>query len=200
MTTPANTRIRFSRSATRPRSHRLLAGGLCLLVLLAFGSLPLHAEVTKEYQLKAAFLYNFTKFVEWPADRFENETSPIVIGVFGDNPFGDALELAVADRMVNGRPISIRMLTRVDEARSVHVVFVGTESEAGLGELMAAVREAGVLTVGESPQFAALGGIIDFTIEGNRVRFEINQAAGKRAGLRISAQLLKLATTVRRKD
>jgi len=172
----------------------------CWLVLLALGAVPLHAEVAKEYQLKAAFLYNFTKFVEWSPGRFADETSPIVIGVFGANPFGSELEAAVAGRTVNRRPITVRMLANADEARSVHVVFVDTTGEAGLEELLAAAREAGVLTVGESPQFAARGGIINFTIEGDRVRFEINQAAGERAGLRISAQLLKLATAVRRKN
>ena len=170
------------------------------LVLLAFSAMPLHADVAKEDQLKAAFLYNFTKFVEWPPDRFADETSPIVIGVFGPDQFARELEAAVAGRTVNGRAIAVRKLAKAGDARSAHAVFVDATAEAELGELIAISSEAGVLTVGESPQFVASGGIINFTIEGDRVRFEINQAAGERAGLRISAQLLKLAKVVRRKN
>jgi hypothetical protein len=158
------------------------------------------AEVTKEYQIKAAFLYNFTKFVEWPSGRFANDTAPIVIGVFGDDPFGGELEKVVRDRKVNGRCISIVTLRSLSEAGAVHVLFV----PAGDAKRFVAAADpamfTGVLTVGESEPFAAAPGMVRFTTANDKVRFEINADVADRAGLKISAQLQKLATVVRRKS
>jgi hypothetical protein len=195
--TPESRRSHDWRSAVGRQCRWLaLLGLLCLGVRAALGAdLP----VSKEYQLKAAFLYNFTKFVEWPPQRFVDETSPIVIGVLGRNPFGDELEEIVQGRKINGRAIAIRPLTAAAEACAVHVVFVCGGAEPQLANARDALRTAGVLTVGESDMFTALGGIITFVLETGRVRFEINQDSGESAGLKISAQLLKLATAVRRK-
>ena len=187
------TRARLPRAG---RSRRWLA----LLGLVWLGTAAaVGAEVTvsKEYQIKAAFLYNFTKFVEWPTVRFVDETSPIIIGVLGENPFGDELGKIVRDRKVNGREIVVQSLASARDAGSVHLLFVTEHGEKLLDPVQA--RPAGVLTVGESGQFAARGGIIRFTLAGDKVRFEINQAASEAAGLKLSAQLLKLATAVHRK-
>jgi hypothetical protein len=169
-----------------------LAGGLLCL--------PLHAQVTKEYQVKAAFLYNFTKFVEWPASRFKDTSSPIVIGLFGQNQFGDELAKIVAGRKANGREIEVREIGSAADATSVQIVFIGAGGEQSLGETLATLDAAGVLTVGESPQFIAAGGMINFVVEADKIRFEINLGASERAGLKISAQLLKLATAVHKKS
>lgn len=166
------------------------------LVLLGLSALTLHAEVSKEYQLKAAFLYNFTKFVEWPTARFANETSPIVIGMLGRNPFGGELEKITEGRTVNGRPIVVKSIATAEEVAAVHLLFVPGGEET---RLPAAVwQSAAIVAVGESQSFAALGGTIMFTREGDKIRFEINIAAAERSRLKVSSQLQKLATVVRR--
>lgn len=157
------------------------------------------ADVSKEYQIKAAFLYNFTKFVEWPAERFASATAPIVIGVFGRDPFGGELEKVVRDRKVNGRDLSIVLLRSLSEASAVHVLFVTTGEEKRFGSV-APASLAGVLTVSESAQFTPSQGVVNFTAVDDKVRFEINADAAECAGLKISAQLLKLAILVRKKS
>lgn len=159
----------------------------------------LRAEVAKEYQVKAAFLYNFTKFVEWPPEHFRDATRPITIAVFGRNPFGGELQAAVRDRTVNGRELQIVSVADEAKAAAADMIFVSAGEEEHFAAASAAWRAAGVLTVGESPKFAASGGVITFVVEGDRVRFEINIAAADASGLKVSAQLQKLATAIRRK-
>ncbi len=158
----------------------------------------LPAQISKEYQLKAAFLFNFTKFVEWPAARFAGAESPIVIAVVGRNPFGDELEKIVRDRTVNGRRLVIVRFDTADEALQVHAVFIAVGEEPLVEKQIGPLIDAGVLVVGESERLAALGGAVTFKTTDDKVRFEINLAAAKRGGLKVSAQLLRLATAVRR--
>ena len=181
-------------SAGRCGGWFVLCGLLCLAGHPTRGA---DAEVRKEYQVKAAFLYNFTKFVEWPQARFANDTSPIVIGVLGRNPFGDELAKIVNGRTVNGHPILVKLIATADEVPAVHLLFVPAGEENRL--LPAAWQSAAIVVVGESGAFATLGGTITFTREADKVRFAINLATAERAGLKISAQLLKLATAVHRK-
>ena len=169
----------------------------CALALLSLSALTLSAEVSKEHQVKAAFLYNFTKFVEWPAGRFADETSPIVIGVLGRNPFESELEKIVQDRTVNGRAILVKLIRTAEEVPAVHLLFVPAGEEALLPA--AAWRTVAVVTVGESERFAALGGAIVFLNEGDKLRFEINIAAAEHSAVKISAQLQKLAKVVHRR-
>jgi hypothetical protein len=173
-----------------------------LLVLAFVGLLFLpvsRAEISKEYQLKAAFLYNFTKFVEWPPRCFANATSPITIAILGDNPFADELETAVRGRQVNGRSVVVKEIDSIAQAGDAQVLFIAAKNEARLGDALGSLQQTGVLTVGESRQFAAMGGIITFTLQTDKVRFQINQQASEQAGLKINAQLLKLATVVHSK-
>lgn len=173
--------------------------GAGLLLIAALGAGSLRGEVSKEYQLKAAFLYNFTKFVEWPAQRFNEAAAPIVIGVVGTNPFGDELEKIVRGRKVNGRDIVIAQFPSVEEAKVAHAVFVSAgEAKRSRKDLDALLR-AGVLVVGDAAESAALGSVITFVMVEDKVRFEINLVSADQAGLTISSQLLKLATQVRRK-
>jgi len=151
--------------------------------------------VSNEYAVKAAFLYNFTKFVEWPPQHFANETAPIRIGVFGHNPFGDGLRAIVANRVANGRVLEIVEL-RTDEAPTgVDLVFVSAAEEKRFAALQVREPAAGILTVGESGEF---GGVITFVPEGDKIRFAINVAAAERAGLKVSSKLLSVALTVKR--
>ena len=184
----------------RPRAlrRRFLLVALLGLFVLARGQALSAAEpaTSKEYQLKAGFLYNFSKFVQWPAGRFADERSDIVISVLGDDPFGGELDKVVKDRVVGGRAISIRRIVSADDIAGSHIVFVASDAEPLLGESIHGIP--GVLTVGESPGFAARGGIITFIVVEEKVRFEINQGSAEKAGLKLSGQLLKLATAIRR--
>lgn len=172
--------------------------GRAIVWLLLIGATGLRAEVSKEQQLKAALLFNFTKFVEWSPASFPAPDSPFVIGVLGSNPFADEMENVAKSRNVNGHKISVKRLQGVAGARGVHLLFVSASEDARLGELRGALRGANVLTVGESEAFAKSGGVITFVIVGGKVRFDINSTAAGQASVKISAQLQKLARTVRK--
>jgi hypothetical protein len=168
-----------------------------MLALLAAPAAAAEPEITQEYQVKAAFLYNFTKFIEWPAAAFPDANSPIIVGVAGENPFGEELEKIVRDRKVNGRAIRIVAVTDGGITEPLHVVFIPAAAERGFARDIEALAGRGVLVVGETSRFLALGGTVQFT-DGDRVRFEISVAAAARGGLKVSAQLQKLAVAVRR--
>src|SRR6202165_3400686 len=159
---------------------------------------PAAAAPARECEIKAAFLYNFHKFVACPARTFSNADAPIVIGVFGDSPCAQELEHLIKDRKVNGRTIVMRRIASAEEAKVTQLLFVGFAQETQFAGLKAAIESLPVLTVGESPGFATLAGAIDFVPQGDKIRFEINIGVAERAGLKISAQLQKLATVVHR--
>jgi hypothetical protein len=146
-----------------------------------------------EYEVKAAFLYNFAKFVEWPPEALAAPSAPMVIGVLGTDPFGHTLDRIVADKQIGGHPLVIKRLKDASEAEGCQIVFVGTADRAALKRLVQSNARHAVLTVGEIEGFTQEGGIIQFVIQENKVRFQINAAAADKAGLKISAQLLKLA-------
>lgn len=149
-----------------------------------------------EYEVKAAFLYNFAKFVEWPADSSAGNRDTITIAVLGHDPFGNVLDQTVADKTIRGRRISIRRVSTINEALACQIVFIGLSEERRLGDLIKALQGKSVLTIGETEEFVHRGGIISFRIEGNKVRFEVNLQAAERARLTLSSQLLKLARIV----
>jgi hypothetical protein len=138
-----------------------------------------------EYQVKAAFLFNFLKFVEWPATTND---SPWVIGVLGHDPFGDILDNTVRGKLVNGRLVEVRRYAKAGEVKDCNILFIGRSEFERTGTPV----KAGLLTVGESPEFLKSGGIINFYLEDNRVHFEIQASAARTLCLRVSAQLLKL--------
>jgi len=143
-----------------------------------------------EYQVKAAFLFNFLKFVEWPAGAAE---SPWVIGVLGHDPFGEVLDGMVRDKLVKGRPVQVRRFARPGEVKDCNILFIGRAEFERMGSAGQAVpSQSGLLTVGEAPGFHKSGGAIDFYLEDNRVHFRIRPEVASAAGLRVSVQLLKL--------
>jgi hypothetical protein len=191
---------RSLRQRWRAGVQSLAVVGLALFApLMAYGA---EASLSREQQLKAAFLYNFTKFIEWPAPSFASTHDPIVIGVLGHSPSAAALGLAldqtVANRSVNGRGIIVKHVDTAAEAAATHLLFVPSPDEAQFEQIRAALEGSPVLTVGESSAFARLGGAINFVVEGDKVRFEISTVPAERAGLHISAQLQKLARLVRK--
>jgi len=150
----------------------------------------------QEYQLKAAFLYNFAKFVEWP-NHTADPKAPIVIVVFGRDPFGPALENTVWGKTINNRPLVVRHTSRVQDVLPCHMLFLSAQEEPRAEEVLQAVEGAGVLTVSETDDFLEQGGAVRFVMDGNKVRFEINLGAARRGGLNISSRLLSLARTVK---
>lgn len=166
-----------------------------LLAAIPF-AVPAQAQETPtEYDLKAAFLYNFTKFVEWPADAFHDDRSSLRLCVLGDDPFGDSLR-AIAKEEVAGRRLMVLGVAGMSDPAGCQILFVSRSERRRLPRILAAVRDAPVLTVGDTAGFLEQGGIINFTLQGSRVRFEINHESAERVGLRISSKLLRLATRV----
>lgn len=179
------------RLARSPYEAALL---LCLTAFLGIflGFPRLSADEPLEYQVKAAFLLNFTKFVEWPAAAFGSAQASMTICILGQNPFGTALNQIVNGELVNGRRVVVEQIKNAPVLQSCQVLFLEDPPEGkpipGTG--------TGVLTVGEGENFLRSGGIIAFVIENHRVRFVINKAAAERAGLKLSSRLLNVAKSV----
>jgi hypothetical protein len=176
----------------RFRAARLF---LLSLLLLRVGSLVDAQEDSQpsEYQIKAAFIFNFAKFVEWPAAAFAKASSPIVVGVLGENPFQDALEKTIKNKTVDEHPVIIMQYRAAADATNCHILFISNSEKARLPQILKQLKGSSVLTVGEMPGFTETGGIINFVLEGTKVRFQINNNAANSAGLKISSKLLKLS-------
>ena len=152
-----------------------------------------------EYQVKALFLMTFTKYVDWPATAFSGTNAPIIIGVYGENNFGDALPHAVAGRNVNGRSIVIRQIDNTNNLVTCQVLFISRSEKNHEGEILRQLKVSTVLTVGETESFTAQGGAINFLMIDSKVRLEINLAAVRQANLQVSSKLLSVADVVKGK-
>jgi hypothetical protein len=153
-----------------------------------------------EYQLKAAFLFHFAQFVEWPAGALGLSDNPFLICIAGEDPFHGDLEEAVRGKFIAAKVVRIRHIKQVQEGAGCHVVFIGKDESGHLSQLIATLRNMPVLTVGESENFLQSGGIIRFCMEDRKVRFEINKEAAEAANLKISSRLLLLAKTVVKRE
>jgi len=169
--------------------------GILLLVLLVAGA---GAQSVDEYQVKAAFMYNFAKFVEWPPHEFKTSTDPIAICLLGHNSFGNAMKQAVNGKTVDGRSFLVRQITGEQETTGCQILFVGSSEQKHLHAILEEIKTGGVLTVGETDTFAVEGGMINFKIEGGKVHLQVNVDAAEQAKLRISSKLLSLAQIVKR--
>ncbi|HEV2692306.1 MAG TPA: YfiR family protein [Verrucomicrobiae bacterium] len=170
-----------------------MAAFLFLLILLFGFPAPAQDAAPTEYQIKAAFLYNFAKFVEWPETAFGSPTSPIIIGVLGDNVFGDNLAKTIANKAINNRPLLFKEYHSVLEATNCHILFISASEKSKFSKIMEGLHGTSVLTVSETPDFIEAGGMINFVLEANKIRFQINDDVAKKAGLKISSKLLSLA-------
>ena len=151
--------------------------------------------VADEYHVKAAYLLNFARFIEWPADALPH-SSPLNIVIVGDDPFGGALEAVLRTKSANGHRIHVRRLRWNDNLTPYQIVFISASEEAHLPEILGYLGDRSVLTVSDIDRFALRGGVIEFHMVGNRVRFDINRSPANAAQLKISSKLLSVARTV----
>jgi hypothetical protein len=182
--------------AHSPRYCPLLVMAICLTATCFLFS-SAQSNVPNEYQVKAAFLYNFSKFVEWPPDAFQNEKTPITLCIFGDDPFGSVLDEIVRGKVINNRLLSIRRTNALPGLKACQLVFVSGREDKRLSEMFNSLKGSSALVVGESEDFAERGGGIQFFLEENKMRFSINVDAVQRARLKVSSKLLALARIVR---
>lgn len=184
---------------------RLRASSLFRLLLLLAGSVAflqsvecgLSSDAFTEYQVKALFLLNFTKYVDWPTNAFAGAETPITIGVVGENKIGAELEKIIPGRSANGRPIALKVIDNSSDLAQCQILFIGNSETKRQREILSSLRKAPVLTVGETGQFLDEGGMINFVLKEGKVRLEINLASARKANLQISSKLLSVADTVK---
>jgi hypothetical protein len=155
--------------------------------------------VPSEHQVKAVWLLNFARFVEWPATAFPNATAPLVVGVVGKDPFGRELERAFAGKTVKGRSFEFRRISNEADLHGCHIMFVPSSERKRTRDWTGKLQGKAVLTVGESEEFLQNGGVINFLLKDNTVRFEISLNAAQSARLKLHANLLKVAVAVQGK-
>jgi hypothetical protein len=162
--------------------------------------LPVSAQNSRptDYQVKAAYLVKFGKFVEYPAASRATADEKFNVCLLGQDPFGSVLDSTAQGETVAGAAVAARRITRIDEASGCRVLFIPASEDSKLKAIFAALDGAAVLTVSDMPGFTRRGGMVQFVIEGNRVHFEINLASARRSGLNLSSDLLKLAVAIRR--
>ncbi len=165
----------------------------CVLV----SSLTVFSEesIFSEYRVKAAFLFNFAKFVDWPEDAFSAPDAPIIFGILGDDPFGEALDI-IKGKTINGRKVVTNRFKDANEIKTCHVLFIGSSEKKNAPSILRTLKPLRILLVGDMENFARQGGVINFIIVNNKVGFEINVDAAKRSGLKISSKLLSLAKII----
>jgi hypothetical protein len=168
---------------------------LLLLLTLAWAS-PASAQPSKEFQLKAVFLYKFALYTEWPTAAFASTNSPLVIGILGSDPFGDYLDQTVRGEVVGGRRLIVQRFGSVGEIRACHILYIGPSERTHLGPILAGLRGKPMLTVTDIEGGALQGVMVRFLTERARIRFRINLEAAKAANLSLSAKLLQVAEVV----
>ncbi len=179
--------------------HSILAN----LIFLGIGILlpivsppPAVAQAITETQVKAAYLYNFAKFVNWPDGTFATVQDPIRLCVLRDESFRGQLDQIVKGKNIAGHPVLVIGIQNGQQARSCHELFIGSAQDQDSGQILESLKVAGVLTIGEGRGFVQEGGIISFIMQGNHVRFQVNQKAANQARFRLSSQLLSVAQAV----
>jgi hypothetical protein len=170
----------------------------CVFLLGASLAAAAQGQSSDEYRVKAVFLYNFAKFVEWPPETFRKSTDPITICTLGYDPYRRALEETVHEKTIRSRTFLVRQVSDVEQANTCQILFVSASERKRAAAILPGLKATGVLTVGETEGFAAEGGVINFKMEDGRVRLEVNVAAAERAKLRISSKLLSLVQIVKK--
>lgn len=185
-------------------NRRALASRTMLAAIaLAWGLLPVpvtRAQIAKptDYEVKAAYLYNFGRFVEWPAKVTAAKTGAFSICVLGEDPFGPALDATLAGEKIGNQKVVARRVSSPHESADCQILFISASEANRLNKIIDSLDKTAVLTVSDIPQFSQHRGMIQLVLEGSRIRFEVNLTATQRAGLTLSSELLKVATAVRR--
>jgi len=182
----------------RPSLLLQLARAAIAWVLPAATGLLAQQPKPSEYQVKAAYLYNFGRFVKWPARTATGKDDSFAVCVLGQDPFGQTLDSTLAGEALDGKPVEVRRISRPQQAGDCRILFISSAEESHLKEILAVLEQGGVLTVSDMADFTRRGGMIQFVLEGGRIRFEINLANAESARLVLSSELLKVAATVRR--
>jgi hypothetical protein len=181
------------------RSQAMIAVLLCLSLAMRANGQSSESSVSSEYLIKAGFIYNFAQLVQWPSAAFSQADSPIVIGILGTDPFGATIDRVIENKKLDGRNLIVKRLKwskDLKEVKDCNILFVSSSEKDHITEVVNLVKWLPILTIGETPGFATRGGIINLTLEGNKVRFEVNIEAAKLASLNISSRLLALARIV----
>lgn len=188
-------------AAERGRWHRVynqrwpwkpLFAILTTLLIVVAGSGVVEAQSNSEYQIKAAYLYNFAKFVEWPSAAFGGPSDPFRICILGDSPFDQNVEIALSGRRVQNHPVHVIYPDSTAQSRRCHVLFLSPSESGHMKAIVADLRSSAVLTVADTPGFIGAGGMIRFFLEDDSVRFEMNPLPASQAGLKVSSKLLVL--------
>lgn len=174
----------------------IAVGLACLLV--ATSSVCAQSTKPTDYQVKAAYLYNFGRFVEWPANIAAAKGDAFTVCVLGQDPFGKTLDAILAGETIGGKSVIARRISTPEESAHCQILFMSAVEGNRVDKILETLDKEAVLTVSDMPEFSQHGGMIQFVLEGKRVRFEVNLAATQHAGLTLSSELLKVATTVRR--
>jgi hypothetical protein len=166
-----------------------------LVLIVACASPPVNSQTLSltEEQIKAGFLFNFTKFVEWPSDRFADSMAPIVLGIVGETAVAKLLADVAVGKSVNGRPVVVKQLKEGQELKTCHIVFVSDSEEKRVHQVLEILKGTSTLTVGETPGFIQAGGMINFFTEENKVRLEMNLEAASHVRVKISAKVIAVA-------
>ncbi len=154
------------------------------------------APAASEYEIKAAFLLHFSRFVEWPDSAFAAPDAPLFICVLGDDPFGPALEEIVRNERVNSHPIAVERYRLADNVDRCHILFIGRSTQPLQQRILDQVRGKSILTVSDEEEFTRRGGVIGFVTVNGKVKLQVNRSSAERADLRISSRLLRLADEV----
>jgi|SRR5690606_12789341 len=166
------------------------------LVAGNIAALCAQGEAPKDYSLKAVFLYNLTQFVEWPASAFENEHTPLVVGILGEDPFGRHLEEATEGEENNGRPLIIRHFDTEEEIEACHVLFINLPEPVQTKQMLEKLQGKSVLTVSDRKGFLEAGGMVQLVQADNKIHFQINPDASSAADLKVSSKLLRVAEVI----
>ena len=180
----------------RTKIWKAMIAAACMLCMLVAPSTRAQSSASSEYLIKAGFIYNFAKLMEWPAPVFPQPNSPIVIAILGTDPFQGTLDSVLRGKQVNGRDFVVKHLKWGDDLKGCNIIFVSSSEKAHFDDFFHQIHGLPILTIGDTPGFAESGGIINFVLEDDKVRFEIDVDAARQANINISSRLLALAKIV----
>lgn len=180
----------------RKYSRITVRGTVALVAFLLMPGTTMPQPVSREYKVKSAFLFNFTQFVEWPADAFEDDDAPLVIGILGSDPFGPFLDETISGERLQEHPLIVERYESIEEVGHCHILFLASGNRQTIRQAIAHLKSKAVLTVSDFDGFARMGGMIAFENQGGRVALRINATTVNESGLVVSSKLLRLAEIV----